>query len=137
MTKWIVRKFNEGDFDSTHVAILAGLVILALACCGCAGKTRTIDMAGMYASESGVLAIGEVEVMAAPKGEESATIKYTEDNAWLQPSMKKHNIKIMLTGSNSVEKVDGIVQHICEAFKTAAAPGSVGAASAASVPAAP
>lgn len=111
----------------SHFAALACLAAISLLLDGCASKTRTIDLAGMYASESGLLAIGEVEVMAAPQGEESATIKYTEDNAWLQPSMKKHNIKIMLTGSNSVEKVDAIVKNICYAFtevadKRAAAP---------------
>ena len=96
-------------------AILAALGLASLFV-GCATKTRTVDLAGLYASETGTLAIGQVEVMAAPQGEESATIKYAEDNAWLAPSMKKHSIKIMLTGSNSVDKVNAIVERICTAF---------------------
>lgn len=88
---------------------------LALAV-GCSTKTRSIELAGMYANESGTLAIGSVDVMAAPTGEESAFIKYDEDNAWLSPSMKLHDIKIMLTGTNSTAKAELLVKHICDAF---------------------
>jgi hypothetical protein len=95
------------------------LIILSLgvlAICGCATKTRSVDMDGMYASEAGTLAIGSIEVMAAPVGEESATIKYEEDTAWLSPSTKTHEIKIMLTGTNSVGSAKSIVKDICAAF---------------------
>lgn len=87
-----------------------------MALCGCATKTRSVDLAGMYASESGTLAIGSIEVMAAPEGEESATIKYSEDTAWLSPSTRTRDIKIMLTGTNSVSSATGIVKEICKAF---------------------
>lgn len=83
---------------------------------GCATKTRSIDLAGMYVSEAGTLAIGSVEVMAAPQGEESASIRYAEDTAWLSPSTKTHAIKIMLTGTNSVASAKRIVANICSAF---------------------
>lgn len=96
--------------------ILFALGIDLLGLCGCATKTRSVDLAGMYASESGTLAIGSIEVMAAPEGEESATIKYSEDTAWLSPSTKTHDIKIMLTGTNSVSSATGIVKEICKAF---------------------
>lgn len=98
---------------------MSKLIILTLgvlAVSGCATKTRSVDMDGMYASEAGTLAIGSIEVMAAPVGEESATIKYEEDTAWLSPSTKTHEIKIMLTGTNSVGSAKSIVKDICAAF---------------------
>lgn len=107
-----------GQSTVARLAILLGLCLFA----GCASKTRNLDMAGMYASEAGTLAIGKVEVMSAPKGEESAHIRYKEDTAWLSPSTKTHEVKILITGTNAVDKVDGIVKNICEAFKVAAAP---------------
>jgi hypothetical protein len=97
------------------------VVVLALFAGGCATKTRNLDLDGMYASETGTLAIGSVEVMAAPVGEESASIRYKEDTAWLSPSVKTHEIKIMLTGTNAVSSATGIVENICRAFTTVAA----------------
>lgn len=94
--------------------------VLAVLAGGCATKTRNLDLDGMYASETGTLAIGSVEVMAAPVGEESASIRYEEDTAWLSPGVKTHEIKIMLTGTNSVSSAKGIVKSICKAFTSAA-----------------
>lgn len=91
-------------------------VAAAFALCGCATKSRSVKLAGMYASESGQLAIGKIEVQAIPEGVDAALIKYSEDNAWLSPSMKLHEIGITLTGTNSVAKADSIVKHICKAF---------------------
>ena len=100
----------------------AGLLLaaaLGVVCAGCATKTRSVDLDGMYVSEAGTLAIGSVEVMAAPQGEESAFIRYAEDTAWLSPTTKTHAIKIMLTGTNSVMSAKRIVSDICEAFVAA------------------
>jgi hypothetical protein len=83
---------------------------------GCATKTRNVELDGMYANEAGTLAIGSLDVMAAPMGEESAMIRYEEDVSWFVPHIKTHEIKIMLTGTNAVEKADEIVKNICEAF---------------------
>lgn len=99
----------------TDILLFFGALAL-IAICGCATKTRSVDMDGMYASEAGTLAIGSIEVMAAPQGEETATIKYKEDTAWLSPSTKTHEIKIMLTGTNSVGSAKSIVKDICVAF---------------------
>ena len=93
--------------------------VAALALTGCATKTRSVDLDGMYVSEAGTLAIGSVEVIAAPKGEESASIRYDEDTAWLSPTTKTHAIKIMLTGTNSVMSAKRIVSDICTAFVSA------------------
>ena len=104
--------------------ICATVAILA----GCATKTRSIDLAGMYASESGTVAIGRIEVQSAPEGVESAAIRYSEDTAWLSPTTKTHSIKILLTGTNAVGSAMGIVKSICGAFiSTAAKPSTTDA----------
>ena len=107
-----------GQSTVARLAILLGLCLFT----GCRTKTRNLDLAGMYASEAGTVAIGKIELMSAPTGEESAHIRYKEDTAWLSPSTKTHEVKILITGTNAVDKVDGIVKNICEAFKVAAAP---------------
>lgn len=101
------------------VLFFGALALMVL--CGCVTKTRNLDLDGMYASETGTLAIGSVEVMSAPVGEESASIRYMEDTAWLSPTTKTHEIKIMLTGTNAVSSAEGIVESICKAFTTVAA----------------
>lgn len=103
--------------------------IAAVVLTGCAStRSRSIELAGMYASEAGTLALGSVDIIAAPQGEETATIKYAEDTAWLSPSTKTHEIKIMLTGTNSVEKSEKIVESICNAFVAVAPTNRVEAA---------
>lgn len=99
---------------NAKVILLAAFA--ALAGCGCATKTRNAELDGMYLSETGTLAIGSIDISAAPQGEESASIKYSEDNAWLSPSMKLHEIKIYITGTNSTQNVGEVVKSICTAF---------------------
>lgn len=98
------------------VALMAIVWIVALLCGGCATKTRSVDLDGMYLSEAGTLAIGSVEVQSAPVGEETAAIRYTEDTAWLSPAVKTHEIRILLTGTNSVASAEAICASICDAF---------------------
>ena len=100
----------------TFLAIFAIALAVTVCLTGCATKTRSVDLDGMYVSEAGTLAIGSVEVMAAPQGEESASIRYAEDTAWLSPTTKTHAITIMLTGTHSVASAKGIVADICSAF---------------------
>ena len=94
------------------------LIIVAIAAIvtGCATKSRTVDIKGMFVSESGQLAIGYAHVDAIPEGTESAVIHYKEDVALLSPSKKTHDIDVTLTGTNAVSSADGIVKSICEAF---------------------
>lgn len=101
-------------------AMMAIVWAAALLCGGCATKTRSVDLDGMYLSEAGTLAIGSVEVQSAPVGEETAAIRYTEDTAWLSPSTKTHEIRILLTGTNSVASAEAICASICDAFVKAA-----------------
>jgi hypothetical protein len=102
---------------------MSKLIILTLgvlAASGCATKSRSVDMNGMYATDTGTLAIGSIEVMSAPVGEETAAIRYAEDTAWLSPTTKTHEIKILLTGTNSVTNAAIIVRDICSAFTAVA-----------------
>lgn len=103
-----------------NIPLLAGAFAL-VALCGCTTKTRSVDMSGMYATDTGTLAIGSVEIMSAPQGEESASIRYKEDTAWLSPHTKTHDIKILLTGTNSVNNASAIVKDICRAFSAVTA----------------
>ncbi len=122
-----MKHFCKHSEDRLHKAIAAALfaaLIMAIAS-GCATKARTLDMMGMWASESGQLAIGSIEVQAIPEGVDSSLIKYSEDNAWLAPTMKLHEISITLTGTNSVDHAEKIVSSICDAF-VAAAPNASG-----------
>lgn len=102
---------------------IAMLAILAAALSGCGTtKSRVIDASGMYASETGQMAIGRVHVDAIPEGQSSAFVHYTEDTALLSPSTKLHDIDVILTGENSVVNASEIVASICDAF-VAVAPG--------------
>lgn len=106
---------NRADKVIFHAALI--ISFLALTGCQTGERSRTIDAAGMYANPaSETLAIGNVRVVATPKGEESAVIRYGEDNAWLSPSMKLHELEIFMTGSNSVSQASKIVDSIQSAF---------------------
>lgn len=120
---------NEGNGGEWFANVAIGAAVFALAALlgGCTTRTRSVDLNGMYLSEAGTLAIGSVEVQAAPQGEETAAIRYTEDTAWLSPTTKTHEIRILMTGTNSVSSAETICASICDAFvKTA--PVVVGAA---------
>ncbi len=99
-------------------AMVIAAAIAALA--GCATKSRTIDIGGMYLSDSGQVAIGSIEVQAIPEGTDAALVKYSEDYPWLASVFgnpeKIHEIGITLTGTNAVQSATGIVEAICGAF---------------------
>lgn len=112
---------GNGGEVMAFCAIAAMVVAVAMCLAGCATKTRSVDLNGMYLSDTGTLAIGSVEVQAAPQGEETAAIRYSEDTAWLSPSTKTHDIRILLTGTNSVASAKSIAREICRAFTAVAA----------------
>ena len=104
-------------FDSLWMKSLAvmALIILIL-CCGCSSpKSRHLDIAGCYVTQSGTFAVGSIEAQSAPEGVESAMVKYTDDTSWFS-DQKKHTISILLTGTNSTVHADAIVSNICRAF---------------------
>lgn len=94
------------------------ILTLGLAICGCATKSRHVDLAGAYSS-GGTFAIGSVEIQSAPEGIESAMVSYEDSKAWFS-DIKEHSIRILLTGTNSVNSADNIVKDICNAFVTVA-----------------
>lgn len=100
----------------TKILFCGVLAVAIAALTGCVTKARSFDAKGMYVSESGQLAVGNIHVDAIPEGTDSAVVHYTEDTALLSPSTKTHDIDIILTGTNSVGSAKGIVKAICDAF---------------------
>lgn len=107
------------------VIMLAAFAVV-LAGCFSPTKTRNVEMDGMFVqADSATLALGSIDVMATPTGEETAIVKYAEDTAWLatfrDDPVKTHFIRIQLTGTNSTAQVAPIIEHICKAFVPTAA----------------
>ena len=92
--------------------------LMALILVGCASDgARKLSGEGMYVnSKTGFLAIGKVSVVRVTDGEESVSIDYEEDTAWLSPSTKTHKLGILITGTNATEQAEAVVSSICEAF---------------------
>lgn len=80
--------------------------------CTTADKTRHIDVSGAYANG---MAFGSVEVQTASDESESAMVSYKDSVAWFSDA-KEHDIRILLTGTNSVQSAGNIVSNICAAF---------------------
>ena len=99
-------------FGATLLAII--LLVLFGGCTSV--KSRSVEARGMYASDTGQLAIGKVTVDAVPEEGESAIIHYAEDTAWLSPTTKTHKIDVFLTGKESATHAKDIASEICEAF---------------------
>ena len=94
--------------------------LMALILVGCATKTANVELDGMFAQlDSQILAVGSVDVMATPQGEEAATLKFGKSYNYFQ-SQPNYDIKLQLTGTNSVAQVPDIVRSICDAFKEVA-----------------
>lgn len=95
--------------------------LMALILVGCATKTRNVEIDGLFSQVgSQILAVGSVDVMATPQGEEAATLKFGKSYNYFQ-SQPNYDIKLQLTGTNSVAQVPDIVRSICDAFKEVAA----------------
>lgn len=99
------------------IFMIAAFCVFVLCILGCtsAPKSRHLDIAGAYVTQTGTIAIGNIEVQSAPEGVESAMVRYDDDVAWFSDK-KKHSISILLTGTNSVLTADSIVRDICNAF---------------------
>ena len=102
------------------IFLFFGTIALMALLAGClSNDTHHASFAGMYATQSGTLAIGEVEIQSAPQGTESAMVSYEDDTSWFSDA-KKHKIRILLAGTNSVTASPAIVSNICWAFVRAA-----------------
>ena len=96
------------------LAIMAAIAAIAT---GCATKTRNVEIDGLFTqAEAGMLAVGSVDVMATPAGEEGAMVKFAKDYNYFQ-SQPNYDIKVQMTGTNSVQRLPDVVRAICEAFK--------------------
>lgn len=98
----------------TDILLFFGTIAVMLMC-GCATQPRSFEADGVLATDTGTLAIGSIDVVAAPIGEETATIRYEDDTSWFS-SDKTHKVKIVLTGTNAVSYAQSIVKEICAAF---------------------
>lgn len=97
------------------IVCVAALVAL-MSGCG-TPKSRKMSGKGMYTNtKTGFITIGEFSLVSAPDGEETSSVDYEEDTAWLSPSTKTHKIEILLTGPNSVAQAASIVESICTGF---------------------
>ena len=96
---------------------LAASVAAMITGCSTPSKMRDVEVKGMYVNGySEVLAIGAGRVTSIPGEREAMAAHYREDTAWLQPSIKTHELDLFLVGSNTVENADKIIEHICKAF---------------------
>lgn len=98
------------------VLILAVCAALVGGCQSFHSKSRYADIGGMYVTDTGQLAIGKVKYKSAPDGEDAAIFDYNEDAAWLNPSQKTCSFSLFLSGSNTVSKVDAIIEKLCKTF---------------------
>lgn len=93
---------------------------LAAILAGCATKTRSVETDGVFAEAgAGFLAVGSVDVMASPQGEESIIAKFERDASVFNSAAKKAMVKLQFTGTNSVKSAPAIMRDICAAFACA------------------
>ena len=101
--------------------LAAALMALILVGCGTLEKSRSSDVDGAFVQpEAGIFAVGSLEITSTTRGEESAILKFGKSYKYFQ-SQPDYDIKLQLSGTNSVAQVPGIVRSICDAFKEVAA----------------
>ena len=102
--------------------LMIGFVLAALCVgCGTLEKSRSSDVDGVFVHpEAGIFAAGSVEIFSTPSGEESSILKFGKSYKYFQ-SQPDYDLKIHMTGTNSVAQVPDIVRSICDAFKEVAA----------------
>jgi hypothetical protein len=93
------------------------LTLGVLAICGCAtkDKTRSIDLEGVYVSDTGKIAFGSMKIQSAQEGAEAAMVSYTESMPIFSDE-KERNVHITLSGTNTCRNVAAIVRDVCSAF---------------------
>ena len=97
------------------IVCVAALVAL-MSGCGTLEKSRSSDVDGAFVQpEAGIFAVGSLEITSTTRGEESAILKFGKSYKYFQ-SQPDYDIKIHMTGTNSVDKVPDVVKSICEAF---------------------
>jgi hypothetical protein len=103
----------------SKLIIILTLGALAISGCATADKTRSIDMKGVYISDSGKIAFGSVKTQSAQEGAEAAMISYTETMPVFSDD-KERNVHITLSGANTCITVAEIVRDVCSAITAVA-----------------
>ena len=99
--------------------IILTLGVLAISGCATANKTRSLDMKGVYVSDSGKVAFGSIKIQSAQEGAEAAMVSYTESMPIFSDE-KERNVHITLSGTNTCRNVAAIVRDVCSAFTAVA-----------------
>lgn len=102
--------------------LIAAVPVFILLVTGCTSLDEVschTEAKGAIVDRSGRFAVGSVNIQNAPKGVESAMVSY-KDSMPLIGDEKEHYIQVLLTGSNSVTSITGVVSSICNAFIQAA-----------------
>jgi len=93
-------------------------IVIAAAACGCkSDRVKDLELEGMFTqAESGTVAIGSIEIQAAPVASESVALKMWWDSPLLAPSEVRPCARLMMSGTNTCAKADEIVQAITKAI---------------------
>jgi len=94
------------------------IVAAFAACVGCqSDRVKDLELEGMFTqAESGTVAIGSIEIQAAPKDSESVSLKMWWDSPLLAPSEVRPCARLMMSGTNTCAKADEIVKSITKAI---------------------
>lgn len=107
-------RFSLPDLFPFIVAFIV-FILLMTGCTSLDEVSCHTEAKGAIVDQSGRLAIGSVDIQNAPKGVESAMVSY-KDSLPLIGDEKEHYIRVLMTGSNSVVSIVGVVSNICNAF---------------------
>lgn len=99
--------------------IILTIGVLAVSGCATQEKTRSVDMKGVYVSDSGKIAFGSVKIQSAQEGAEAAMVSYTESTPIFSDE-KERNVHITLSGTNTCINIAEIVRDVCSAFTAVA-----------------
>lgn len=113
--RFSLRSPNVWPFAFLAFLVVVAWLALLAGCISYDEVTCHHEAKGAIVDPSGRLAVGINSIQNAPKGVESAMVSY-RDSMPLIGDEKEHYIQILLTGSNSVTAVTGVVSNICNAF---------------------
>jgi len=99
------------------------MILLAAAfCCvfivACkSDRTKDLELNGMFTqADSGTVAVGSIEIQAAPTAAESVSLKMWWTSPFLAPSEVRPCARLIVSGSNTSEKADKMVDAIAKAI---------------------
>lgn len=108
-------RFSLPDLYPLIVALVVFVLLMATGCTSLDEVSCHTEAKGAIVDRSGRFAVGSVNIQNAPKGVESAMVSY-KDSMPFTGDEKEHYIQVLMTGSNSVASITGVVSSICNAF---------------------